>query len=596
LKARLDRNNDAFVEGSSTFQKKVEVRTETHPIPSASPFQFFLEEPPVDGSVSVIDPLYGSRGRPDFPYYIGHTYDNLNQRTYRLPFTKYPRPLKKVSVGGIWHVEPVPASEWMHVEVGGKEWDHGTQALSLYGTDDEVFLFGHDEGVLRFGDGTNGKAPESNEPVAMWLDAERLYPSEAEDAHAAQLEFPTSNSKADTAIKRYDKIKEVTEVVSRRATVIHLRHQHLTDTAGIEAEEPFLSGTKKTFLNGKDELLSSGHYSIDEEEGIIYTKDPTPANTDVTVSYKYQPIYELEQEEWEWATSALLRDSVSIKEAAWSTLTVDSEAVSFSSGATVLDVENLAVVRGTLTFDVVSGVFPVGLDDHPFVKEVLYVDGKTELGQGALQTTEQMGPHGGTGVEVFSLKENVTTDTSYTFTFSDTSVFITNKGSLPVGGDPDGTYWVNRVTNSVYLKWDSAVSNPGTITYYYVNPNSSDNGLYSVNYRLGRVYSQRGMNSAWSVEMSYEYTDFRAEYNIARILDRDHYEVDITNQIVRISDGEILKSIQAPRVGLRGFTPFYLVNYEYVTETREEIEELRDYFSPTIKDFALRVLTKGRIF
>jgi hypothetical protein len=100
----------------------------------------------------------------------------------------------------------------------------------------------------------------------------------------------------------------------------------------------------------------------------------------------------------------------------------------------------------------------------------------------------------------------------------------------------------------------------------------------------------------WVLEVIYEKTRYEAEYRIARFLDPTGYKVDITNNTVRLNDNEVLKHLETPHGRLDQRIPYYLVNYDYVAETREDAETLADYFSPVLKDYALRILPKGRIF
>ena len=140
---------------------------------------------------------------------------------------------------------------------------------------------------------------------------------------------------------------------------------------------------------------------------------------------------------------------------------------------------------------------------------------------------------------------------------------------------------------------------PGTVGYYYSSSAFSDNGLYSVDYKQGRIHTQRAIdpNAAgdWAISVTFQYTDYRAEYRIARLLDLDSYKVDITNQTVTILDKEILKYRTLPHSSMDNKGPFYLVNYDYVAETREDIAELGPKFSPILKDYALRIITKGKV-
>jgi hypothetical protein len=141
--------------------------------------------------------------------------------------------------------------------------------------------------------------------------------------------------------------------------------------------------------------------------------------------------------------------------------------------------------------------------------------------------------------------------------------------------------------------------NPGTIMYYFSAPGTADSGLYSVDYKLGKIYLQRPLDpdndDNWVLSATYQYTDFRAEYRIARLLDPTSYDVDITEQTVTIKDSEALKYQHIPHSVLNTISPFYIVTYDRIVESREDIEELRDLFSPVVKDYALRVLTRDSI-
>jgi len=597
VKMVLNRVDEQFVDGTSTLQKRVITKSELHSVPNGSPFSFDLEESPVDGTVVVVDPLFGSRGLPESPYILGHVTDRLDLRKYRLPFSNLPRPVKKVLSGGKYHVEQVEASEWQHLEVGGDEWSHATETLSGYANTDKVFLFNINTGEVVFGDSTNGGlAPAENEPIVTWFDAEGLFPSEVEDDHIAKLDFTTSANKNDMVIRRYDEIQEVIEVFPRKATIIRLKNKNLVDIENIK-DKLLAAGydhDPTTFLNGKDELVSNDNWSIDEIQATIFTRVPTPDDSDITASYSYQPIYQLANDEWDWTSTSLLRDAVSIKEIAWQTISVANEALLMEDDVNIIDLAHLAVVQGTLTFDLISGVDQVPDDETPFQKEVAFQDGVIELGGSVSQTKEQIPAHTGGGQETFDFTEIIATSTDFGLLFS-RSVYFSSVQSWGNCSSP-GDWAINRGLNQFQFYSTVAITDPGRVTYFYVNPNFSNNGLYSIDYKLGRIHTQIIMANEWALNVNYDHTDFRAEYKIARLLDPKNYDVDITNQSITIKDSEILKHLVIPHGRLDSRTPYYLVNYDYVAQTREDVEALRDYFSPIIKDYALKVLTKSRIF
>lgn len=621
LKARFSREDDLFEDGSSSLNKTIVNKSELHTIPQSAPFSIDLEEPPVDGTVLVVDPMFGSRGLEDSQYIIGHAVDRLDFRRYRLPFKSFPRPFKKVSDGGnpaTYHLEPVPASEYMHVEVGGEEWSHASQPIGSYTLDFanlanyKLYAFHPNTGILEFGDGiTTSLAPAENQPVSVYFEPERLFPSETEDNHVAQLDFKTSNNKNDFTIKRYDELIQETEILPRKATVVRLENQNIEDTVSGIATSLSAAGYNtdpQDFVNGKEELTVSGHWSMDMENGIIYLYNPTPATEDISVVYDYIPVTELTTDDWDWTTSNLLRDSIAIKESAWQTTAVTDEELPSTQNTKILDFSKMSIVKDTVELSVtVSGVaLDTENESHPFFREVDFVNGVEELGGQFKKAKENIPndlvPVG--NIATFDLKENVSTKTSeHPVVFSNTTMFsnlVAGAGSISSEGD----YYVERSASdpdygTVAFYLDATTYTPGTVTYFYASSNFSESGLYSIDYKLGRIYTQRAVNSGGSSEFditcSYQYTDYRAEYRIARFLDLDSYEVDISNQRISFLDKEILKYLQVPHSTLDGRTPFYLVNYDYVAETREDISDLGSKFTPVLKDYVLRILTKGNI-
>lgn len=619
LKVKLIRNDDIFDDDSSTLNKTIEPKAEVHGVPQASPFTVTLVEPPVDGTVSVIDPLFGSRGVAEAPYILGHAMDKIDNRRFRLPFTRLPRPVQKINVGGIYHTEPVPASEWVHVTVGGEEWNQASQPISAYTIDFQnlqnfkLYNLDINRGILEFGDGiTNTLGPPSDQPIALWFEAERIFPSETENDHVATLEFFTSNTKNDVTIKRYDLIQEHTEILAKKATILRLAHENIEDTSNIELV--FGAGNKKEFINGKEEFSVGSDWSIDTEAGIIYLKTPTSGISEVSVTYTYQPIVTLTNSDWDWATTNVLRDSISIKDTAWQTID-STDDLPTTQGLTILDLSQMGVVKGTLNLTLEADGNDVPDGENPFEKEVDFINGVEELGGQVKKTIEAL-PSGqltdAAGIVSFDLRENLSTSTDHAIVPSNTGVFVGPMKANLAAVLANGDWFVQRDSGqidygTVYVMVDDTPSsgvplyNPGKMTYYYTAPNFTDSGLYSVDYKLGKIYTQRPLNpnGTWAAPVvltaTYQYIDFRAEYRIARILDNESYDVDITEKTVTFKDNEILRFQQLPHSVTNTTSPFYIVTYDRIVESREGIAELKEKFSPVVKDYALRILTKGNI-
>ena len=120
------------------------------------------------------------------------------------------------------------------------------------------------------------------------------------------------------------------------------------------------------------------------------------------------------------------------------------------------------------------------------------------------------------------------------------------------------------------------------------------NKQYSVNYNQGMVYLSHPYGDT-SISCSYSHTTYEALYRIARKINPKGYEVDIHNKQITIKDSEFFKYLEVPSTTQSGKAAYYLINYDYVKETRENVEELKDYFTPVVKEYILKFLKKGII-
>tara|TARA_B100001765_G_C19360615_1_gene274579 strand:- start:384 stop:683 length:300 start_codon:yes stop_codon:yes gene_type:complete len=99
------------------------------------------------------------------------------------------------------------------------------------------------------------------------------------------------------------------------------------------------------------------------------------------------------------------------------------------------------------------------------------------------------------------------------------------------------------------------------------------------------------------MELKYSWAKYVVKYRIARDLKLNtDYTVDVPNKQIRIKDKEFFKYLETSHMTKSGRAAHYLVNYDYVAETREHIEELKDYFTPVVKDYMLKLLRSGGVF
>jgi len=633
LKGLLKRNDDVFSEDSVALVKIQKPFDELYNVPASEPFEIKLNNKPIEGTFRILDPLTGSLGLEKAQY----SFKADGQSKFYLPFSDMSRPLKKVDADPFvptfvpprvaYYIEELmSASEWIHVFVGGEEWAHAIQPLSDYtanystAAQYRLYTINLEEGILEFGTGENTMAPPSDASIGLYFEPRSVFPSEGYDNHVAKLYFSASSNKDALIVQVYYPGNRTVEQLPKAATVVNLEYKNISDVSGIETE--FGAANRKTFINGKDELVVYSDWSIDTENGIIYLGWPTSASEPGTIEYGYQEVVELSKDNWDWVNTNFVKDSIRIKESGWKSFFVREEKVygNASNAATmpvnVLHLRYRNIVKGTLFLnhhDQSPSTIGFYSDaENPFVEEVDFIDGSSEFegfgGTDEIQSvTESLGtlvPDSLTHIATYTLKENITDSSDYGVSFgyydqgegqpvaADAS-FVTEKSSKS-GLAVEGDYYIEKDSSlptyrNVYIYLDTTISG-GIITYFYV-ASQADKGVYSVEYENGRIYTQRPTVSGWFITANYQYTDYRVKHKIVRRVDPDHYEVDYEKDIVTIKDEEILKRELFPDTGLS----HYQISYDSIVESREDIAELRDYFTPVLKDYNLKILTKDSL-
>jgi len=581
-KATLERFTDAFTGDSDELAQDISSKTELHTPPSTTPFNITLEETPVDGTTKIIDPSFGSRGKDEVQYNIA--VGNAAGQKYHLPFKPFKRNLAKVESGGYWYLDEEDAQ---NIYIGGQLWTRNLTSDSA--STDLHYAINFNEATLEFGDGTTGKAPPSSSIVSMTLNEERLSPGIGVD-HISPLEYPCSNDQKNMTIQVVHPIEIKTEVLDKGAVRHSLEEDIIDDSTdypiSFSDTSTFQSGVN--FVDGSSEFQDIGHneYSLDFTNGVLYSENRTRVTYDSTVTYFYRPRTTLTENDWSFISDGGVANSISISNNAFQTFEIkDSETV--PTGVKYFNLANLAPVKGTVVF---SGNITDVLD----LKRD-FIDGRTEL-LGAVYAKEQLDPIivGGEAISI-PFKLTVINDNSFSVDLTSQLVF-TDEKTVAIDVVATGDYFIDRLNSQIIYWADPAavpIADPGYVSYYYVNPQINLTGAYSINYTTGEVFLND--TTVAGITVMYEYTDIRAKYNIAREVEEDDWTLDQGNNKITINDREIIKSMNTPLTTGGKVNRYYQVSYDYVASTRPDISELEPFFSPVLKDYSLKIITKSRL-
>ncbi|MBD3268450.1 hypothetical protein GF373_17420 [bacterium] len=583
-KARLTRNDEAFKDGQNSLFTDIGIYSEIHDVPRAAPHRITLQNSPVDNSVTVIDPLFGSRGIPSLEYRLS---SKSSENEYFLPpeWKNIDPPVKKVSVlssgnNTIYKTVRSSDSEWVKVYVGNQLWSPKTLGddfsdFTDYDVESEVYGLDWYDGILYFGDGNQyGKNP-NDQRVALRFEAERIHPVDGANV-PVKLDFTASPNKELVTIKRLDAEKRGASAVSKGSTVLRLQNENITSII------TSIPGTQKTFVNGQDEFSADNQWSLDSRRGYIYMSSPN--TTLVSVDYKYIPKTELANSDWDWGNKEELRDSIVIKQSGWqtqkNTYTISDPSIIPSGYNYSINLPHQSIVKKSLR------ITSSGLTD-PFDAEVVFVDGQSELTN--VLPTEEVIPtltNDITGYASFVLLDSITTDTNYGVLFDiDAESYFTNEVSSTGEISDNGDYYIDRSSSTVYVKVSGTVESPGKIGYFYLKPELTTN-IYSVDYENGIIYTQQPIDSLNSIEVSYDYSHYEISYPMARRIPESSYTIDRQNKTLTIDSSEILSENKISK----GTATKYQVTYNYIKRNRENISQLKGFFSPVLRDYVLKLL------
>lgn len=580
-RAVMSRNTDAFTSETAELAQEITGNTELHVPPTTSPFEIQLNQTPIDGSLKLIDPQLGSRGKEEVKYQIGK--GNGGKKIVLLPFKPLKRDKQKVFESGRWTLRD---KDPQTVYVDGETWSRSLTTTSS--GIDKHYKLNFEEGRLEFGDGENGVAVRLGGVIAMTLEEEQIYPGGGEQ-HIALLQYPTSNDKKEVEISIVHPDTLQTKVLDKGLKRHQLEPYIISGTVSITPSP----GSEVTFVDGSSELTGAGFdYSIDYTNGVLYLRTATDSSTDTTAVYQNNPRTILPESAWDFIDQGGIGNAVSIRDDYYRTFSAATESV--EQAVKYFNTEHLGVVRGSLVFGDSAG--------QVFNEEVSFIDGRTEL-LGVIHTSEEIGtlsPPVGGGVVTYSFKLPITTATGFAVNFSNTDTFATAVGSTP---SSPGEYRVVASSNYVEVYRSALDLDAGTVDYYYKNTQANLSGKYSVNYNNGEVFTAGNTPSIGSEPfglafMSYEYTNYRIKYNIARLVSEDDWTYDAPSNKITIKDREILRNIRTPQTlgdNNLSASKFYRVSYNQIKSTRANVSSLEPFFSPVLKDYALKIITRGRL-
>lgn len=569
----FERNASKFTEGAPELARKTKKATELFSIPSRSPLKFTLSRPPIDGTISIINPLWG--GRDFIPGETRRQYsegdwaeaiagaargERLGAKGYILGISngrddEFNLPLDLVALDlelddiYIW----VDSVRWKRVGTFAEKTKDPWYTSSIYlSPTSKVYTLdkwgklkfgGPDEEALAWGQSDSKEAPKlgalppAGATISFTLKEEGLDIS-PHVPHRTTLLFPADGDKANVKIYRTGSVTAAPAVDDPRAFELRagvrswdLPHSRLiagatdilTDSTTYFQEDdtdsmqvPYIDGATEfgfDYISYFDTYDGDKQYwSVDMLNGILATSPNVDLPTDETIhiSYYYVPFYWLDESEWDFVeTPNGLYQEIEIKADAYREPDATRYPYIDEDGARSFWLINNPSVEQRIVPN--SVVIPSSwLKDGPVPHQVAFIDGVTEFTQVA---------------------DDV---------------------------DVSGFYSVDAKNCKAYLGGELDIGAPE---------------LEVVTFR---------------------YTSYGVLYNITKPLETSEYTVDIANGEIEIDSkkaldiwGDLHSSVKQDAL--------VRIDYEYAVDTGENIKDLEPYFSPVCRAAALKILPTGSL-
>lgn len=604
-KAKLNRNSEAFTNNNAELNQETATTTELHSVPSTTPFNIQLQQQPIKDSITILDPNFGSRELLNYKYDIATGIGEKIEIV--LPWNNLPIEYQKDMNGNISQRYAI------NMFVNDEMW---TQNIPS-GSNKYFKVQTYPQPKLVTGDGTTGACPKSGQTISINFNRERLYPS-VDNQHICRLEYPCIPDKTLFKIIRQNPFVNKSIIIPKGLTVIQLEGDPLYFTPGETVSLNSINFTIVAFINGISEFtVGLNQLSIDYSTGKLFLSRSIAAaggTEDATLIYGTSEYEILSDDDFDIVDnlSIAIKDNQyqTIKKTFYATNTntnilsicyydrTDTKYYTMPQSTTpfgAINYDGFALKKGSINITIWEDLGAA----NSFEKEVAYINGCDEFKQ-TIKTTELIDTTNftGSGVISFPINLHIIASTTYKVSFSDTDIFKQEVGTLGEVYSSVGNYYVKHnlgtTQDRIYVNISAATDDAGNIYYYCADPRAEDIGLYSVDYKLGLIYTSKPINNRYAFE--FENTMFYAYYPIGREINPKYYTLDTANKIISIKDTEILNNQRTKQLtDTSGKTKFYQVSYKYVKDNRKDVSELEPFFTPILKDYTMKLITKSKM-
>lgn len=481
--------------------------------------------------------------------------------------------------------------------VNGVEWDRSPD-LSLESSSDSLYQLVNtndsDTTVLKI-QNANGYPK-----IELYIKPQPATFTRQQDQFIGQLNYDGASDKANYKLEVQSLSANINQTIQPGQTLVKLNGpidisnwNPPSLTSGIDIKEYNSSGSSiasvvytdpKVFVNGTTELTNAGDYSIDSENGLLYSYSPSSETNTTTISYKWYKINSLNQIDFDLFRQDNKVVGVSVPYENFQSNKITEvvgadrvgnsfvpllrhkpnywpSVVSNYGGGKVIYLSHGNVIKNTLSLD--KNMFT---NPELSLEEVSYIDGARELLPGRIVAEQfPIQTVGSPGVVSYVFAYSMYAPYGIVFN-SGQDVFTNQVGTLGAVVAP-GDWFINYGTGTLSVWLASSTTEIIDLSYMYFQ--SSSTNRYSVDYNTGRVFLNQTVTPGFGID--YEYSIYRVSYPVANYVDFTINDkmVEINNNLTKLNTLE--------------------VSYQYDLVS-ESTAQLHQYYTPFIRDIQFRYL------
>lgn len=236
-----------------------------------------VTEKPIGSTVSIKNVSYGSVGGDSF-YLIGS--GEKIERDDRLYIYLPSIPFDSGLISEDQEILKINNEVWSRVS-----------SLSGAASSEKIYEFDYLNNIIKFGNDINGKKPTGD--IFLGLKRERVSVL-LDEKKTLDLAFDSDEIKETTRVYRLeDETSKAGHIFAKDVTVHRSGVTDISDITIVTDINNILSA-EKVFINGAEEFIQNGDYSIDYSNGIIYTYSRSPKDSDVVIDIIYSPRIKIE--------------------------------------------------------------------------------------------------------------------------------------------------------------------------------------------------------------------------------------------------------------------------------------------------------------